>query len=248
MSIGKIGDFFNLPKNVAEFIGTFIFVLAGAGSIYMAQHLGFLGDGSTIGSNAVAHWMIAIAHGGAMCLMVLSLGAVSGAHFNPAVTFAMLLRKKVTLWEMFGYWVFQLLGGLAAAGLLAWLMISQGLWGETTGFASHLGTPEMATNITIWVGFGIEVILTFVLVFCVLRGVAQNAGLAMGAVVGGAVFGAALVGGPFTGASMNLARWFGPALLSGSWDNLFVYLVAPFVGAIIAYLANEVVSCQKENN
>ncbi len=206
---------------VAEFIGTFALVFAGVGAI--------AADYATDG--AVGLVGIAFAHGLAIALMIAALGAVSGAHFNPAVTFGLWSIDKIDLGTAVGYWAAQLLGGLVAAGLLG------ALYGADLLGAVAYGAPALAEGVSLGAGIAIEAVLTFFLVFVIATvAVYQKSALAPFA-IGLAIVMDIFAGGPLTGAAMNPARAFGPALLSGAWAGHLAYWVGPLVGGVLAALA-----------
>jgi len=206
----------------AEAIGTFALVFAGCGAIVTeAQHPGTLG--------AVG---IAFVFGLIIMAMVYATGHLSGAHLNPAVTFAFVLTRHFPRAEALAYIAGQLVGALAAAGLLA------AIWPSDP---AALGT----TLPTVGVGSALayEAVLTAFLMF-VIMAVATDTravGAAAAIAIGGTVGLDALFGGPITGASMNPARSIGPALVSGELQDLWIYIVAPLVGATIGALAYQVV-------
>ena len=204
---------------VAEAVGTFLFFFVGAGSVVLAAHAGANGPG-LVG--------IALAHGLALAVMVSALGAISGGHFNPAVTVAVRLAGRIEWTHAAAYVVAQLLGAAAAGLLLAAVMPPE------AASASFLGTPTLDPSISVAAGISIEATLTLVLVLTVFgTAVDPRAPRLGGMAIGFAVAADILVGGPLTGAAMNPARWFGPALASGHWDNWYVWWVGPLIGAIV---------------
>ncbi len=211
-------------KALAEFIGTLALIFIGAGSICADQ----LTDG------AVGLVGIALAHGLAIAVMVSAIGHISGGHINPAVTFGVWAAKKISTREALVYWAAQLAGGVAGAGLLC------APFDVATREAVRWGTPALAPHLSSpAAGMLVELILTFFLVFVVFgaaideRGAFKSvAGFAIGMVITFDI----LAGGPVTGASMNPARWFGPALWSGLWMSHWVYTVGPLAGGLLAGL------------
>lgn len=211
-------------KALAEFIGTLALIFIGTASICADQ----LTDG---GVGLVG---IALAHGLTIAVMVSAIGHISGGHINPAVTFAVWAAKKISTREALVYWVAQLAGGVAGAGLLCFP------FDDATREAVRWGTPTLAPHLSSPVGgMAVEALLTFFLVFVVFataideRGAFKSvAGFAIGLVVTFDI----LAGGPVTGASMNPARWFGPALWSGLWADHWVYTVGPLAGGLLAGL------------
>jgi MIP family channel proteins len=201
---------------VAETIGTFALVFAGAGAIVV--------DAKT---HQLGHVGVAITFGLVIMAMIYAVGHISGAHFNPAVTFAFALSRHFP-WRRAGtYWSAQLVGALAAAGLVR----------ASIGGRAHVGATLLSGSqgqAFLW-----EVLLTFFLMFVIMavatdtRAVGEAAALAIGGTVGLD----AMFGGPVTGASMNPARSIGPAVVAGDLHGLWIYVVAPPVGAALAAYA-----------
>jgi MIP family channel proteins len=230
-----------LKQCVAEFIGTFTLIFIGIGAIY---NLGSLpGGGGLLG--------IALAHGLAIAVMVSATGAISGGHLNPAVTFGLLLGGKICPSRSVAYIIAQLAGATAAAFLCAHLL---GMDAVKTGTPDiPMNATAAAENLAPKVSMGqaivIEAVLTFFLVF-VVYGSAVDArapkigGLAIGLTVALDI----LFGGPLTGAAMNPARTFGPALVSGHWANHIVYWVGPLLGGGLAGLIYGKFLIKEENS
>ncbi len=215
-------------KAVAEFVGAFTLIFIGAGAVLTA--------GTTSTSDLL---LIALAHGLAIGVMVSALAHVSGGHFNPAVTFGALVSRQISPRLAGVYWIAQLLGGVGGAAMLA-LIFPQNVW---QGY--HLGTPTLGTvpslgwDVGVGTGILVEAVLTFFLVF-VIFGTGIDPKGSFNA-VGGFAIGLTIsidimMGGPLTGAAMNPARWFGPALVSGFFDNWYVYWVGPLIGGAVAAL------------
>jgi MIP family channel proteins len=212
-------------KLLAEFVGTFTLIFIGAGSIIAAGRAG-------AGASLVA---IAIAHGFAIAVMVSALGHVSGAHFNPAVTAGVWIAQRISSSDAVKYIVAQLAGATAGAGLLR-AALPRGFWE-----AASLGTPS-PDAVSNGQAVLIEAILTFFLVWVVFAtaidpdgAFGKIAGLAIGFVITMDI----LMGGPFTGAAMNPARHFGPALVfnNGSFwkaSAWWAYWIGPIAGGIVA--------------
>jgi aquaporin TIP len=214
-----------LRPAVAEFIGTFTLIFIGAGAIIAAHGIE---DPSLIG--------IALAHGLAIGVMVAAYARVSGAHFNPAVTFGFLLTRRIKPGLAVVYWVAQLAGATIAALLLRELLPSS----ETE--AVNLGVPALGHGVQAGRGVVIEGILTFLLVTVVFatavdpKGAFKSiAALAIGLTISLDI----LMGGPFTGAAMNPARAFGPQLIGNHWENGWIWYVGPIVGGAIAAVLYE---------
>lgn len=226
----------------AEFFGTFFFVTIGVLSIIASAASGLLNDSAT----RVA---VAATHGGAIALMVSMFGRVSGGHFNPAVTFAMLLKREIGVIRFTVYVLMQLGGALFGVFLLQVYLVREiGERSELMGMILEglkLGTPVATEGLLpLHSLIFIETTLTALLVAVILRNAIEQkfSAWAAGLFIGGAVFVDALAGGPLTGAAMNPARAFGPAAVSGYWTNHWVYWVAPMAGAILGWLINEVTS------
>jgi len=209
-----------LKQCVAELIGTFALIFIGVGAIHNnepAAGMGLLG--------------VALAHGLTIAVMVSATGGISGGHLNPAVTFGLLVGGKMKPANALAYWVAQLAGGAAAGFLLV------GMFGLRGKAIVAGGTPDLGTNVSPGLGIVVELVLTFFLVF-VVYGSAVDArapkigGLAIGLTVALDI----LFGGPLSGAAMNPARTFGPALASGHWNNHYVYWVGPLLGGALAGL------------
>ena len=204
---------------VAEAVGTFLFFIVGAGSIVLVTY-------APPGPGLVG---IALAHGLVLAVLVSSLGAVSGGHFNPAVTFALWIGGKIDAVKGVLYVVAQLLGAVAAGLAL------RGVFPESAWSPSHIGTPGLADGVSVGTGIGLEAILTVLLVLAVFGTAVDPRGPKIGgSAIGLAVAADILVGGPVTGAAMNPARWFGPAVASGFLDNAVVWIVGPLLGAAVA--------------
>ena len=208
----------------AELIATFLFVFLGPGVVVVTGMM----SGGMDASRLVA---IAVGHGLAIMLLVSAIGHISGGHINPAVTFAAWLTKRISSTDAAAYVVAQLAGAALGALLLGAVVV--GAIGDGAG---TLGTHGLGAGIEPWEGVVIEIVLTFALVLVVFgaamdkRGIANVAPLAIGLVV----LVDHLVGVPLTGASMNPARSFGPALIANSWADHWVYWVGPLAGAALA--------------
>jgi MIP family channel proteins len=210
------------PALVAEAVGTFLFFFVGAGSVVVATMAGPSGPGLV---------SVALAHGLVLAVLVSALAAVGSGHFNPAVSFGVWVAGRMSAARVAMFVVAQLAGALAA-GLTLRAIFSPGAWGPT-----NIGTPALGTGITPVVGIAIEAILTVILVLVVFgTAVDDRAPQLGGLAIGFAVAADILMGGPLTGAAMNPARWFGPALASGALDNWYVWWIGPLVGAGIAGL------------
>jgi len=204
---------------LAELIGTFAFFFIGAGSI--------ITDSYTHG--AVGLIGVALAHGLILSIMVSTFGAISGGHFNPAVSVGAWIAGKIDRSTVVLYIAAQLIGGSLAGFLL------RGLFSEAAWQPVHLGTPFLAAGVSPAAGLALEAVLTFFLMLAVLGTAIDSrapkiGGFGIGLTVGVDI----LVGGPLTGAAMNPARVFGPALASGFWEYHWLYWVGPIAGAAFA--------------
>ncbi len=205
---------------MAEFIGTFALVFAGAGAIMVDAKTGALG-----------HVGVSISFGLVIMVMIYAVGHVSGAHFNPAVTFAFALTRHFPWPRLAGYWAAQILGALAAAAIL------RGSLGDVAHVGATLPSGSQGQSF-LW-----ELVLTFFLMFVIMavatdtRAVGEAAAIAIGGTVGLD----AMFGGPISGASMNPARSIGPAFVSGDLQSLWLYIAAPILGAAIGALVYQFV-------
>lgn len=205
---------------VAEAIGTFLFFFVGAGAVVLTTHAGDGGPG-LVG--------VALAHGLVLAVLVSTFGAISGGHFNPAVTVAVRMAGGIEWSRAAMYVVVQLLGALAA-GIALRAIFPVSSW-EPTG----IGTPALGEGINVGAGIAIEAVLTMLLVLTVFgTAIDARAPRLGGMAIGLALVADILMAGPLTGGAVNPARWFGPAVASGSFDNWYVWWVGPLIGAIAA--------------
>jgi aquaporin Z len=207
---------------VAEFIGTFALIFIGVGSIAANQMT--KGQVGLVG--------IALAHGITIAVMVSAAAAISGGHFNPAVTIGALAARKIAPLAALSYVVSQCLGGVAGAAMIR-LAMPGGVLSSV-----QMGTPAPGSGVTSSEAFVAEVVLTFFLMF-VIYGTAidQRAHRVGGLFIGLTISADILMGGPISGGAMNPARWLGPALLGGGGlQNVWIYWLAPPLGAVIAAL------------
>lgn len=196
---------------IAEFIGTFALIFVGIGAIKTAG-----------GQDTLA---IALAHGLTIAAFVSATMHISGGHLNPAVTFGVVCSGHMTWAAAIRYWIAQLLGGTAAA------LICLSLFGHDVVVT---GTPQLAINLTPAQGILVEAILTFFLVFVVHgTGVDERGRRVAGLAIGATITLDILFGGPLTGAAMNPARVFGPALAAGFWKAHYVYWLGPMLGGAL---------------
>ena len=208
---------------LVEAIGTFILVFAGTGAVMV----------NNISQGAITHLGISFVFGAVVAALIYSLGHLSGAHFNPAVTLAFWTSGFFSKKQVLPYIFAQLLGSILASSLLR----------ISLGNVANLGAT-MPLNGNWWQSFILEIVLTFILMFVILgsgldrRAHIGFAGLAIGLTV---ALEAAFMG-PITGASMNPARSFGPALVAGIWQHHWVYWVAPILGSQFAVKVYGIIS------
>ncbi len=209
-----------IKASLAELIGTFTLTFIGGGA------------GALAGQNGGGIVAVALAHGVALMVIIYTWGAVSGAHVNPAVTLGLLVGGKVEVAKAIAYWIAQFLGAAAAGFLLLYLL------GAETGLGKTLGSlSESPEKIDVAKVIVVEAVLTFFLVCAVYSsGVAARNGNAVGLAIGFVLIADILMGGALTGASMNPARTFGPAIALGELWYLPYYVAGPALGAVAAGL------------
>ena len=199
----------DIRKYLAEFIGTFVLVFVACGVAGQT--------GGALGVTSLAFGLVIVA-------MAYSIGNISGCHINPAVSIAMLCAKKMNMKDFIGYVVAQFLGAIAGAGVLM----------AVVGDATKLGTNALYNGDAI-ASFIIEAVLTCIFVLAILGVTSKKEyGNVAGLVIGGALTLVHLLGINFTGTSVNPARSFGPALIAGNLGDIWVFLLAPLVGGILA--------------
>lgn len=209
---------------VAEAVGTFMFLAIGVGSVVA----NFVTEG------ALGPLGIAFANGLALAVAISCFGAISGGHFNPAVTLALWIADKHPRERVLTYWAAQVAGALAAG---IFLRIAFGHH-PAAMTASRLGTPILGVNVDPLQAIFIELVLTVFLVWAVFGTVVSpNAPRLAGFGIGLMVTAETLAGGPLTGAAMNPARWIGPAAASAHFDQWYVYLIGPLLGGALAGLS-----------
>jgi aquaporin NIP len=204
----------NMNKYIAELLGTFALVFCGTGAIVINEHSGGI----------VTHIGIAFTFGLIVMVMIYSLGNISGAHINPAVTIAFTLAGRFKVKEILPYIVAQLIGAFLASLTLKYLFPSN----DTLGTTLPAG-PEMQS-------FVLEFILTFFLMLVIINVAtgSKEQGMFAGLAIGSTVLLEAMFAGPICGASMNPARSIAPAIVSGHLEHLWIYVVAPVLGAALA--------------
>jgi MIP family channel proteins len=201
---------------VAEAIGTFLFFFIAAGAALAV----------TGGDPAAALIVVALAHGVVLAVLVSSFGAVSGGHFNPAVTLGLWIAGKIDLVPGLAYMVAQLLASAVAGFALAYV------FGSAAG-----AVPALGEGVDPVKGIALEAIMTTVLLFAVFGTAVDSRGPKIGGLaIGLAVAVDILFGAGLTGAAMNPARWFGPAIAAGNFDNWYVWWIGPFLGAAVVAL------------
>lgn len=209
---------------IAEFIGTFFLVFMGCGSIILFQ----------LNNSDLPAFAIPIIFGGIVSVMIYAVGHISGAHFNPAVTIAFSVTRKFPLKKVPGYLIAQFLGAILASGLHKWI------W-----FEEYHDFGATFSQLPLGMHMGVEFVLSFLLMFVIIsvatdtRAVGEMAGIAIGSTVTLCAF----VGGPLTGASMNPARSFGPALWLFQFEQYWIYLLVPVIGAICGAWVYEKIRC-----
>jgi len=209
---------------IAEGVGTFLFFFVGIGAAASSDLA------AALGQQPGGLLAVALAHGVVLAVLVSALGAVSGAHFNPAVTFGVWVANQIPTRRAIAYVLAQLIGGLAAA-----LAVKSVL---PAGAPTGLGIPALGFNLGPLPGIAIEAVLTMVLLIAVFGTAIDPRGPKVGGLaIGFAVAADILMGGPLTGAAMNPARWLGPAATLGVYDNWYVWIVGPLLGAALAALA-----------
>ena len=210
---------------LAEFIGTFLLIVIGAGVVaYAARYLP--GVNNTL--------ITALAFGGVMAFIVYVFGKISGGHVNPAVSLGFALTGRMSWGLMIGYWIAQLLGALAGAGILYYIFGRESGAGMSTG---------VFVGIDNWKAVLIETLLTFMLVFGFLYISKQwQSSLLAGVVVGTIVAFNFMFAGPLTGGSANPARSFGPAAVIGNFSSFWVFLLGPLIGAILASIVYSIIT------
>ncbi len=225
----------NYKKYLSELLGTFALIFVGAGCVCADYYL------VKGGSQGFGLLGIAAAFGFVVVAIAYSLGYVSGAHINPAVTVSMVFTNRMEAEVGFMYIISQLVGA-SLAGYVLRILFPEAL------ATVSLGTCVLGSGVTIPQAILMETIITFLLVFVVYatvidrRGTPALAGVAIGLVV---LFGV-MVGGTISGGSMNPARVFGPAIASSHFDNHYVWWIGPIAGGVLAGFAYEYLFSEKK--
>jgi len=209
----------NMRNLVAEFIGTLALIFIGAGALAIKQG-GLL--------------EVALAHGFVVVGFIYAYGHISGSHINPAVTLGFLVAGEIQWTAAIGYWIVQFAGGIAGALLLKVILPIESDLGVTILTTVETGGAFTVTPI---MGLFVEIILTFFLVNMIFNtAVSGKAGNFAGLAIGLTLIFLILMGGPLTRASLNPARTLGPAIAAGNYADLWLYLVGPFAGGVLAAL------------
>jgi aquaporin Z len=203
-----------MKKYIAEFLGTFALLFCGTGAIIINQQT----------NGSITHVGVAMTFGLIVMAMIYSLGNISGAHLNPAVTIAFTMARKFPVKEVIPYLLSQTAGALCASLILKYLFPLN----ETLGATIPSGTTSQS--------FILELILTFILMFVIVNVAtgSKEKGLFAGIAIGATVMLEAMFAGPICGASMNPVRSLAPALVSGHTQHLWIYLTATTLGAVLA--------------
>lgn len=217
-----------MRKYIAEIIGTFAMIFCGTGAMVINTETG----------GVITHVGVAATWGLVVAAMIYSLGDVSGAHFNPAVTIAFWVARVFPTKEILPYVISQGIGAFMASFTLRYLFPAN----ETLGASLPAGTAMQS--------FILELILTFILMFTIIH-VAKGSkeqGMFAGIAIGSVVLLEAMFAGPICGASMNPIRSLSPAVVSGHLEHLWVYLTAPTLGAVLAVWVWKVLKPELEHH
>lgn len=201
-----------INKYLAEALGTFILVFLGSMSVLATQL-----------TNGPLMVVVPLGFGLGLLAAIYAVGHVSGGHFNPAVTLAMWLDKRTSLSDLIGYWIGQFVGAILASAVVLAAVNRDAVAETVTGFADS-GS-----------GLIMEFVLTLVFLMVILA-VTRKAPSIAGIVIPLTLVAVHLAGIPFSGASVNPARSFGPALIAGDFDGFWVYVVGPLAGAAVAWV------------
>lgn len=210
-----------LKRLVAEFFGTFTLVFVGTGAVIVNDTSG----------GALSQSGIALSFGLVVLAMIYALGAISGCHLNPAVTIGFMTARLFPVRRVPGYVVAQILGAICASVMLRITLPSHSTLGATLPAGSAFQS------------FILEVVLTLILMTVILSVStgAKETGPLAGIAIGAVIAFEAMIGGPVSGASMNPARSIGPAIVSGHFEHLWLYVVAPIMGALLGILVWRVI-------
>jgi aquaporin Z len=210
-----------MKKYISEFIGTFSMIFCGTGAMTINEVTG----------GEVTHVGIAITWGLIVMAMIYAFAETSGAHFNPAVTIAFAYAKKFDWKEVPKYIIAQISGGILAS-LLLWFLFPA---------SENLGAT--IPSVDVWRAFVLELFLTFFLMLVIINVStgSKEIGVVAGIAIGSVVLLEAMFAGPITNASMNPARSIAPAIVAGKLQHLWMYIVAPILGALLAVLSCKLV-------
>ncbi|HUO47023.1 MAG TPA: aquaporin [Acidimicrobiia bacterium] len=201
-----------INKYLAEAMGTFILVFLGSMSILATQL-----------TNGPLMVVVPLGFGFGLLAAIYAVGHVSGGHFNPAVTLAMWLDKRTSFSDLIGYWIGQIVGALVASAVVLAAINKDAVAETVTGFTSSGSALVM------------EFVLTMVFLLVILASTRKAPAVA-GVVISLTLVAVHLAGIPFSGASVNPARSFGPALIAGDFSGFWVYVVGPMAGAAVAWV------------
>ena len=227
-----------MKKYLSELIGTFVLTFLGCGA---AVSLNCGTDTASVVGTALAFGLTVIA-------MAYTIGGISGCHINPAITLAVACSGRMTWKDAVGYWVGQFIGGVLAAACL--YLIVEGMADPVLAKGTHTGANACSGSVT--QGLVVEIVLTFLFVLVVLGATSKTNGATnnfAGLAIGLTLILIHLVGIHYTGTSVNPARSVGPALFEGgkALSQIWVFIVGPFVGALIAAGVWKAISLDKEN-
>lgn len=209
-----------MKKNLTEFIGTFILLFAGTGAVIVNQQT----------NGALGLPGIAAAWGFVIIALIYAFGDISGAHFNPAVTVSFAVDNRFSWKDVPGFLLSQLAGAVSASYVLHFLFPEN----QTLAITQPSGGQTQS--------FILEVIMTFILMIVILRVStgAKEKGITAGIAIGGTVWMLVLFGGPISGTSLNPTRSIAPAIASGNFQSLWIYLTAPFLGMLSAVFVHRI--------
>ncbi len=210
----------DLNKYLAELVGTFVLVFAGTGAIVVDDTFG-----------SITHVGVSLTFGLVVIAMIYSIGEISGAHINPAVTIGFWVARRLDGRQLLPYIVAQTIGALLASLTLRIL------------FSEHANLGTTLPSGPWWQSFAFEFLLTAILMFVILRVASgsKETGIMAGVAIGSTVGLEAMFAGPVCGASMNPARSLAPAVVSGTMQHLWIYILATIAGAVFAVVVNRIV-------
>jgi aquaporin NIP len=212
-----------MKKLLSEFIGTYALVFAGTGSVIIDQQA----------NGVITHVGIAITFGLVLMSMIYTFGGISGAHFNPAVSIAFSAAGKLPVSDLPGFVTAQVLGAICASLTMKFLFPANELLGATIPSG-----PAMQS-------FVLEMIITFLFMLVIIDVAYGEQKIFAGIAIGGALAFLILFEGPISGGSLNPARSIGPAIASGHYEHLWIYLTAPIIGALCAVPIYKIVTAKQ---